>query len=135
MATNTEGSCSCGAVRFRVTGPFESFFLCHCRRCRKDTGSAHAANLFSQAAELHWLRGQDTVRTYRVPHTRHRKSFCTICGSSVPHSADDGAGIVVPAGCLDSAIDLLPDAHIFCASRAEWDVRLEDIPHCAALPG
>jgi len=49
------GSCLCGEVRFEIVGNFERFFLCHCGRCRKDTGSAHAANLFSSTAKVHWL--------------------------------------------------------------------------------
>ena len=35
------GSCLCGKVTFEIEGNFEQFFLCHCERCRKDTGSAH----------------------------------------------------------------------------------------------
>jgi hypothetical protein len=46
MTQTVTGSCLCGAVSFEVSGAFDSFFLCHCSRCRKDTGSAHAANLF-----------------------------------------------------------------------------------------
>ena len=59
MTEIAHGSCLCGAVRFEVTGAFESFFLCHCSRCRKDTGSAHGANLFSSTAKLAWLKGED----------------------------------------------------------------------------
>ncbi|MCI3132528.1 GFA family protein [Phenylobacterium aquaticum] len=55
----TAGSCLCGGIAFEISGPFEAFFLCHCSRCRKDTGSAHAANLFSSTAKLTWLSGQD----------------------------------------------------------------------------
>src|SRR3546814_15522895 len=44
------GSCLCGAVHYQVDGAFEQFYLCHCRHCRKDTRSAHAANLFSSHA-------------------------------------------------------------------------------------
>ena len=50
-----KGSCLCGEITFEIIGEFESFFLCHCERCRKDTGSAHAANLFSSSARLIWL--------------------------------------------------------------------------------
>lgn len=121
------GSCLCGTVVFRVSGPFEGFFLCHCSRCRKDTGSAHGANLFSSSASVEWLSGRDDVRTYSVPGTRHQKSFCTSCGSAMPRVQPDGT-IVVPAGSLDDAIDVRPDAHIFYASRANWDERLEDVP-------
>ena len=135
MTQTTTGTCLCGTVRFQISGTFERFFLCHCARCRKDTGSAHAANLFSSTAGITWLSGHDSVRTYRVPATRHEKSFCTACGSAVPTVQSTGALLVVPAGSLDGAIDIRPDAHIGFASRAPWDERLEDIPKVDGLPG
>jgi hypothetical protein len=134
MVQTTDGSCLCGAVSFRISGEFESFFLCHCARCRKDTGSAHAANLFSTRAAIVWLSGQDSIKTYRVPATRHEKSFCTECGSALPRVQSAGALLVVPAGSLDSAINIQPNAHICVASRAHWDTHLEDIPTIDGLP-
>ncbi|RPH66319.1 MAG: aldehyde-activating protein, partial [Hyphomicrobiales bacterium] len=52
MSSRHLGSCLCGDVRFEIAGDFEKFYLCHCSRCRKDTGSAHGANLFASAARL-----------------------------------------------------------------------------------
>jgi len=129
------GSCLCGEVRFEIFGDFEKFFLCHCKRCRKDTGSAHAANLFSSTAEIRWLSGRDKIKTYRVPDTRHEKSFCSECGSALPSVRMGGTFLVVPAGCLDSEIEIRPEAHIFLASRAGWDAHLEDVPGFYELPG
>ena len=45
-----EGKCLCGNVRYRITGPILNFQYCHCSRCRKFTGSAHAANVFTVVA-------------------------------------------------------------------------------------
>jgi hypothetical protein len=126
------GSCLCGAVTFEVHGGFERFFLCHCSRCRKDTGSAHAANLFSSTARLDWLSGQEKVRTYRLPQSRHARSFCSVCGSALP-IVEEGF-IVVPAGSLDSELAITPDAHIFAASRASWDRNLSGMAAFDALP-
>lgn len=39
-----------------------------------------------------------------------------------------GALTVVPAGCIDGEISLQPTAHIFMASRANWEAALEDTP-------
>jgi hypothetical protein len=128
------GACLCGAVSFRISGNFESFFLCHCARCRKDTGSAFAANLFSSTAEITWLSGNDRIKTYRVPATRHARSFCAECGSALPSVQANGALLVVPAGSLDGAIGMKPNAHICFADRAEWDHQLEDIPKMKGLP-
>ncbi|QLF71437.1 GFA family protein [Peteryoungia desertarenae] len=129
------GSCLCGAVQFEISGKFESFFLCHCKRCRKDTGSAYAANLFSSTATLNWISSLDSIRTYRIPGTRHEKSFCTQCGSAVPSVQSEGSMVVVPAGSMDSMIDIQPSAHICYASRAEWDGLCEEIPRVDELPG
>ncbi|HEV7367707.1 GFA family protein [Arenibaculum sp.] len=135
MTRITNGGCLCGAVTFRIAGEFGSFFLCHCARCRKGTGSAHAANLFSTAAEITWLSGNDGIKSYTVPGTRHERSFCTECGSALPSLQMNGALLVVPAGSLDDAPDMRPDAHICFASRARWDAGLEELPKIDGLPG
>lgn len=132
--TRHKGSCLCGAVAFEVEGAFESFYLCHCGRCRKNSGSAHAANLFSSTASLKWQRGQDKVAQFTLPSTRHSRSFCSICGSAVPGLQMGGALLVVPAGCLDSEVPIRPTAHIFSGSRAGWDHTLDVVPFVEGSP-
>lgn len=128
------GSCLCGAVRFEVDGGFEHFYLCHCRHCRKDTGSAHAANLFSTSATLRWLAGDDKVVSYTLPGTRHARSFCGVCGSALPSLQMQGKLVVVPAGSLDTAVDVRPEAHLFMASKADWDTDLGAIAKMETYP-
>ncbi len=134
MADTARGSCQCKAVTFEITGSFERFFLCHCLRCRKDTGSAHGANLFSSTATLRWLTGEDRVRRYRIPDTRHEKCFCADCGAALPRVPKEGGMLVVPAGSLDTDVALRPEAHLCWASRAGWDDHLEDVPKIDGLP-
>ena len=126
------GSCLCGAVRFEIEGEFERFYLCHCDHCRKGTGSAHGANLFSTSARLTWLAGEDKATLFRLLDTRHHKCFCSICGSALP-IAKDGM-VVAPAGSLDRAMAMRPTAHIFTASRAAWDDGLETVPAFERYP-
>jgi len=133
MQTEYLGSCLCGAVRFRITGAFERFYLCHCSYCRKDTGSAHAANLFSSTATLTWLSGQEQVSTFNLPQTRHTKCFCSVCGSALPYASP--RMLVVPAGSLDTPPAVTPDANIFTASRATWDCDLALAPGFDTFPG
>ena len=134
MTTRHYGSCLCGAVRYEVEGSFERFFLCHCSFCRKDTGSAHAANLFSSTAKLTWLSGENQVRAFNLPSTRHAKSFCATCGSALPRLHAGTTAVIVPAGSLESPVTIRPDAHIFVASRADWDRELETAPMIDRLP-
>jgi hypothetical protein len=128
MNNKYSGSCLCGEVCFELEGEFERFYLCHCEYCRKDTGSAHAANLFSSAATLKWTSGEEKVRHFDLPETRHSKSFCCICGSALPMIQMKGTLLVVPAGSLNSEIRIRPNAHIFLSSRAGWDEALEKVP-------
>ncbi len=132
-AVTLEGECLCGAVRFAASGPVHAMYLCHCSRCRKETGSAHAANIFLRDATLTWTRGGDSVRRYALPGTRKARSFCTTCGSPVARAA--GATVIVPAGALDTPLTFAPTAHIFCDSRAPWEDLLPATPRHAALPG
>ena len=127
------GSCLCGTVKFTVTGQFDSFYLCHCRHCQKDTGSAHAANLFSQSATLTWLAGEEALSHFTLAGSRHSKSFCKLCGAALPNTQTPGL-LVVPAGCLDTAVSMAPTAHIFTASKAAWDNDLTKVPAFKRLP-
>jgi hypothetical protein len=128
------GSCLCGKVRFEIDGELERFYLCHCEFCRKDTGSAHAANIFSASAVLRWISGEDDVRQFNLPSTRHSRNFCGTCGSALPIMQMSGKLLVVPAGSLNTDVPVKPDAHIFVSSRANWDEALEKVPTFDRLP-
>lgn len=127
------GSCLCQTVSFDVIGEFQAFFFCHCSRCRKESGSVHGANLFSKTAEFSWVSGEGSVKTYRLPGTRFAKTFCKDCGSALPTVGESGM-LVVPAGSLDSDVDVKPNAHICMASKANWDHELELVPRLEGLP-
>ncbi|WP_324824690.1 GFA family protein [Sinanaerobacter sp. ZZT-01] len=129
-----KGSCLCGEVTFEIEGEFEHFFLCHCERCRKDTGSAHAANLFSSTAKLRWLSGEEKAKIFNYHSEGHIKSFCSNCGSALPNIQFNGKLLVVPAGCMDSDIHIKPQGHIYCTNRASWDHDLEKVPQFEELP-
>lgn len=131
--THHSGSCLCGTVSFEVQGNFDSFYLCHCQHCQKDTGSAHAANLFSQTATLTWISGANKVTSFTLAGTSHNKSFCKVCGAALPNTQIEGL-LVIPAGSLDSEVPLSPTAHIFLSSQASWEHTLEDAPTFEALP-
>lgn len=129
-----KGSCLCGEITFEIEGDFESFYLCHCQRCRKDTGSAHAANLFSSTAKLRWLSGKEKSKIFNFHSEGHIKSFCTNCGSALPNIQMDGKLLVAPAGSIDSYINVKPQGHIYYANKANWDTELEKVPKFEQLP-
>ena len=124
MASETmKGSCLCGSVTFEVKPPFAAFRYCHCSRCRKASGSAHAANLFVPEGQFAWLEGEGSVKHYDVPEAqRFSVWFCGQCGSRVPHKVRSRNDYLVPAGLLDQDPQMRPENSIFWNSKAPWYV-------------
>src|SRR5205814_1691578 len=56
------GSCLCGAVAYKVRGPFLRFAHCHCGRCRKATGTGHASNIYVDPANFEWVAGREFTK-------------------------------------------------------------------------
>jgi hypothetical protein len=130
-----KGSCLCGAVTYSVTGEPKRFYHCHCSRCRKVTGTGHASNLFLQPAALQWLSGEEQVRLFKVPQAkRFTNSFCATCGSRLPRQAMLSDVVMIPAGSLEEAPPLKPQARIFSDSRASWSCSDDTIPVYPQLP-
>ena len=118
------GSCLCGGVRFeirRAVGPFE---LCHCRRCRKVSGSAFLAGIYARVDDFNLLTGKELISTYEAPILRgpppYRVSFCSRCSSPVPNPEPGSEWCEIPAGPLDDDPKLKPDKHIFVELKAPW---------------
>lgn len=122
------GSCLCGAVRFEITPPVTGFRYCHCSRCRKATGAAHAANIFLPQSQLKWLAGEPLVRRFDLPGAkRFAVCFCTQCGTRMPHKIAGTENYLVPAGSLDASVDARPEGSIFWGSKAEWYVETHEL--------
>jgi len=130
-----EGACLCGTARFRITGEIVGFQYCHCSRCRKFTGSAHAANLFTRPGDLQWTAGQADVGTYVLDgEPRFPTAFCQRCGSSLPVMSSTGRYWVVPAGSIDGDPVVRPKRSIFWESRAPWYAHVSELPKHDELP-
>jgi hypothetical protein len=123
------GSCLCGRVVFEVDAPFGRFVNCHCSRCRKATGTAHASNAVVKAGALRWLQGEGFVSRYDLPTAlSFATSFCQKCGSPLPHLTRSGREAIVPAGAFDQPLSVNPDRHVEWASRADWYVHGDRLP-------
>ncbi|MDA8390507.1 MAG: GFA family protein [Gammaproteobacteria bacterium] len=134
--TVLQGSCLCGSVVYEIQGEPTRFYHCHCRRCRKATGTGHASNVMVANGILRWLRGESLLKTFRVPEAkRFTRQFCGHCGSAVPRLVAETGFIVIPAGSIDSDIPMQPQARIFWDSRAPWSCGGDDIPVYAQYPG
>lgn len=123
------GSCLCGSVKFEIRPPYSAFRYCHCSRCRKASGSAHASNLFVPEKQFTWKAGQERVTHFDLPSAKtFAVSFCTRCGSRVPHKLRGRDDFLVPAGLLDNDPGARPENTIYWGSRAPWYVEPQAIP-------
>ena len=123
------GSCLCGSVKFEVAPPFAAFRYCHCSRCQKATGSAHAANAFIPAAQFKWLAGESLVKRFDLPGAkRFAVAFCTQCGTRVPHKINTTENMLIPAGLLDADPGARPANSIFWKSKAAWYTSPHELP-------
>lgn len=124
-----DGGCLCGDVKYRLEGGVRGFQYCHCSRCRRFTGSAHAANVFVAPENLQWIQGEDRVGTFMLEaEPAFPTSFCRRCGSSMPSMSSTGKFWVVPAGGLDGDPGIEPRRSIFWGSRAPWYRGVQDLP-------
>ncbi len=129
------GSCLCGEVKYEATGNLGIFQYCHCSRCQKFTGSAHASNLFVAEEKFNWLAGTDWVGRFEPADTKYfATSFCRQCGSSLPWLSKGGKTMIIPAGTLDSDPVIRPIQNIFYGSRAMWYHPVGDLPVHDAMP-
>ena len=133
--TQVTGRCLCNKVTYSIRGNFGIFQYCHCSRCRKFTGSVHAANILVSPEDFKWLAGEGNVGRFELDGAKHfATSFCKLCGSSLPWLAKSGKVVVVPAGTLDGDPDIRPFQNIFFGSRAVWYVEAGSLPKYDELP-
>jgi len=129
------GSCLCGEITYQYAGPVKVFQYCHCTRCQKFTGSAHASNIIIDPAQFKWLTGKDSVGRFEIPDAKHfATSFCKKCGSSLPWITQSGKAVVIPAGTLDDDPKVRPIHNIYLANKAPWHEQVDNLLKYDELP-
>ena len=113
------GRCLCGARAYEIDGEIDGVWVCHCSLCRKASGSVGNAILIVPAARFRWTRGEDHAVTFALRPT-YSITRCKTCGTPLP-AESDAQNVYVTAGTLDVPLGKGVRAHLFCASRADWD--------------
>jgi hypothetical protein len=122
-------------VAWAADGPLEFMSHCHCSRCRKARGAAHASNLFVAADALRFTRGEESLVSYKLPEARYFKPvFCRTRGSPMPRVDHERGFAAVPMGSLDDDPGLRPERHIFVGSKAPWYEITAALPEDGELP-
>ncbi|WP_192180079.1 GFA family protein [Mesorhizobium amorphae] len=112
------GSCLCGGVQFSVIGEPLRVGLCHCKDCRKTSGSAYSAFAVWPLAAF---------ETAGIVSTYGGRSFCPTCGGRVTSVGEDEVEVMI--GSLDVApTELQPDYELWITRREHWLQPLPEAP-------
>lgn len=123
-----DGRCLCGAFKFRITGSLGDVRLCHCDICRRANGSAFSANS-RVPADCFEIVQQDAPITEFQSSPGAWKCFCSVCGSPVYSKVEhDPDHVRVRLGTLSREVHANIVAHVWVASKAEWEDITDDLP-------
>jgi hypothetical protein len=130
MTQLLHGSCRCGATHYTVADEFIYALICHCSQCRRATGSAFKPFGGIERGKLRVTQGRVKIYGDVMTHDAH----CITCGSLLYSFVQEGTMAHVTYGTLIDAPTLRPQAHIFVASKAPWDVIGDSLPQHAEFP-
>lgn len=132
-----EGSCHCGAVKFRVESAMPYPYMpCYCSICRKTAGGGgYAINLGADSSTLE-VEGEESLGVYNAimhdemrsgdpgetERSPARRNFCGVCGSALWLYDPRWPELVHPhASAIDTPLPEPPETvRIMLASRAPW---------------
>jgi len=126
-----EGACTCGAVRYRMTGKPMFVHCCHCRWCQRETGSAFVINALIESDRLEVLKGR--VEPLHIPSPSGkgqdivRCPECRIALWSYYSGLGDKISFV-RVGTLNDPDRLPPDIHIYTSSKQPWVILPQGTP-------
>jgi hypothetical protein len=126
------GSCACGRVHFELEGRPMVMMHCHCSRCRRARGGAHATNLAWKLDAIRYTVGEEMLTVFDLPEAQFfGTTFCSHCGGFLPRRSTGRGFVVVPVGSLDSDPEMPALAHQFVASKAGWFDITDGVPQFA----
>lgn len=129
------GSCACGDVRFELAGRPKLMRHCHCTRCQRARGAAHASNIVWPLDGMRYLSGGDQVVDFPLPGAQFfGVAFCSSCGGALPRRSEGRGFVVVPIGSLDVDPEIHPHCHQHVASKVPWYDIHDGVPQFADQP-
>ena len=118
-----EGGCTCGQVRYRLTGGPLIVHACHCGWCQRETGTVHALNALYEADRVEHIAGEpEIVTTPSASGKGQRIARCPTCRVAVWSNYPQAGPAIrfVRVGTMDDPGACPPDIHIYVASKQPW---------------
>jgi len=126
------GECYCRKTGYEVADEFRYAANCHCRDCRRTTGSA-----FKSFARIRrdLLREPPLADLLLIGQEPNFHATCRHCGSLLYSIVNDGAHAHVAMGTLVDEPSIRPSEHIFVGSKADWFTITDGLPQHRRFPG
>jgi len=122
------GSCLCGEIRYQIEGELSDFGYCHCRSCRKASGSAFGANAGVSRARFALSDSKSFLREFESSPSKLR-AFCSNCGSPIYAYMKTSPELLrIRLGTLDTPFEKSAKAHTFVRDNAPWHAISGDLP-------
>jgi hypothetical protein len=117
-----KGGCSCGAVRFELATEPQFVVACHCKACKRRTGSAYGISVAVDSADVEAFEGE--VRAFVRPGDSGRNvryEFCPACATTLRWFVENLPNRVLYAGgAFDNYDDLKPVGEMYTADASDW---------------
>jgi hypothetical protein len=127
-ASVAQGSCLCGALRFKAELPTKWVAHCHCTYCRRAHGAplvtwagfpSHAFVLESGSIDPAWYESSPGAR----------RAHCPRCGTPLFFESARWPGeIHIARALFEGALDKEPSAHVFYEAHVPWLEVLDNLP-------
>ena len=128
---NIKGSCLCGAVEFYVRDNFQYAGYCHCTQCTKFSGTIAVGGILCSDFSL--TKGADDIIKFKRSEST-TACFCGVCGTNMYGEKQGTEFIHIRYGNLNDTPQLLPQAHMFVGSKADWYEINDSLPQFEGFP-
>ena len=129
---NYKGSCGCGQVNYSIADKPIFTQACHCKDCKKSTGSSFVIHSTVHEDDLTINGKVDSTELSTGSGAGRRVYFCTNCGTYLycKYNIVGAQRIVaIRSKTLNNPDQFPPEAHIFVKDKDQW-INLKGIKNC-----
>jgi len=129
------GGCLCQAVTYKSNADPLMILNCHCKNCRRLTGSVFGTNLFVPEDQLQFDGELKTFNHKADSGNAMQRRFCIKCGTQLFGSSSGRPNIVsVRAGTVDNLSIIKPNMNVFTDSMVPSTQIDPNLPSAAKMP-
>ena len=131
------GKCFCGHVQFEAEIVEDGVFICHCKTCQGNSGSAFRVGAFVKGDSFRVTAGEPANYEERADSgTMRSRPFCPRCGTQIlSRPVSEGQTFqTMRVGTLDQRNQLVPKMQVWCRSAQPWAL-IESLPQFEKQPG